>query len=80
MLHAKLTSGSEEEDFERFFTMYGHGSHLGHVTYTIYINFLSHFPRRIYMKLALIGHMVSEKKKIMVIYMYTTAGQGQTTP
>ena len=22
------------------------GGHLGHVTYTIYINFISHFPRR----------------------------------
>ena len=30
--------------------MYGHGGHLGHVTCTIYINFLSHFPRRIHMK------------------------------
>ena len=32
------------------FTIYGHGGHLGHVTCTIYINFLSHFPRRIHMK------------------------------
>ena len=31
-------------------TIYGHGGHLGHVTCTIYINFLSHFPRRIHMK------------------------------
>ena len=36
MLHAKFqdhrTSGSGEEDFQSFFTIYGHGGHLGHVT------------------------------------------------
>ena len=35
MIHAKFqdhrTSGSGE-DFLRFFTIYGHGGHLGHVT------------------------------------------------
>ena len=25
-------AGSREEDFERVFTIYGHGGHLGHVT------------------------------------------------
>ena len=41
MLHAKFedqrTSGSGEEDF-KVFIIYGHGSHLGHVTWAIYIN------------------------------------------
>ena len=36
MLQAKFqdhrTSGSGEEDFQRFFTIYGRGGHLGHVT------------------------------------------------
>ena len=32
------------------FTIYGHGGHLGHVTQTIYINFLSPFPRKLHMK------------------------------
>ena len=32
------------------FTIYGNGGHLGHVTCTIYINVLSHFPRRLHMK------------------------------
>ena len=55
MLHAQFqdhrTSCSGEEDFKRFFTIYGgHGGHLGHVTWTIYINFRSPFPRRLYMK------------------------------
>ena len=53
MLHAKFqdhrTSSSGEEDFLQVFTIYGYGGHLGHVTCTIYINFLSHFPRRFHM-------------------------------
>ena len=36
MLHIKsqghLPSGSGGEDFKVFFTIYGHGSHFGHVT------------------------------------------------
>ena len=36
MLHTKFhgnqPAGSREEDFERVFTIYGHGGHLGHVT------------------------------------------------
>ena len=40
MLHAKFqdhrTSGSGEDEV---FAIYGHGGHLGHVTWTIYINF-----------------------------------------
>ena len=39
MLHAKFqdhrTSGSGEE-FLKVFTIYGHGSHLGHVTCTMF--------------------------------------------
>ena len=40
--------------------MYGHGSHLGHVTLTIYICFCSPFPRRLHINLAVIGQVVSE--------------------
>ena len=36
MLHTRFLvnrpAGSGEEDFYRVFTIYGHGSHLGHVT------------------------------------------------
>ena len=39
MLHTKFRenrpAGSGIEDFLRFFTIYGHGGHLGHVTWTI---------------------------------------------
>ena len=59
MLHAKFqdhrTSGSgEEEDFLKVLTIRGPGGHLGHVTWTIYINFCYLFPRN----LALIGQAV----------------------
>ena len=50
MLHAKFqdhrTFGSGEEDFfKSLFFIYGHGGHLGHVTWTIYINFRSPFHK-----------------------------------
>ena len=45
MLHTKTQGhwpfGYIEEDFERFFTLYGHGSHLGHVTRNICANLRS---------------------------------------
>ena len=54
MLHAKFqdhrTSGSGEVDFFKVFTIYGHGGHLGHVTWTIHINFRSPYPRRLHIK------------------------------
>ena len=53
MLHAKFqdhrTPGSGEV-FLKVFTIYGHGGHLGHVTCTIYVHFLSHCPRRLHME------------------------------
>ena len=54
MLHAKFqdhrTSGSRKKIFFEGFYHNGHGDHLqvGHVTWTIYINFLSLFPRRLH--------------------------------
>ena len=54
MLHTKFCenrpAGSGEKDFLRVFTIYGHGGHLGHVTWTIYINFRSPFSRRLHIK------------------------------
>ena len=53
MLHTKFRgnqpAGSGEEDF-KVFTIYGHGGHFGHVTWTIYTNFSSPFPRRLHIK------------------------------
>ena len=54
MLHTKFRgnrpAGSGEKDFFKVFTIYGHGGHLGHVTWTIYTNFRSPFPRRLHIK------------------------------
>ena len=54
MLHTKFREnrpdGSGEEDFRRVFNINGRGGHLGHVTWTIYINFRSPFPRRLHIK------------------------------
>ena len=54
MLHAKFqdhrTSGSGEEDFLRFLPYMGMAAILGHVTWTIYINFRSPFQRSRHIK------------------------------
>ena len=54
MLHTKAQGhwpfGSGEEDFWRVFTIYGRGSHLGHVTQMSRINFRSPDPWRVHMK------------------------------
>ena len=54
MLHTKFpgnrSAGSGREDFLKVFTIYGLGGHLGHVTWTIYINFCSPIPISVHMK------------------------------
>ena len=56
MLHTKFRenrpAGSGEEDFEGvfFFTIYGRGGHLGHVTHMPRTNFRSPYPRRLHIK------------------------------
>ena len=54
MLHTKFRgnrpAGSGEEDFLRVFITYGHGSHLGHVTSIILINFHFHVPKSLHTK------------------------------
>ena len=53
MLHTKFRgnrpTGSGEDIF-RVFIIYGRGGHLGHVTWTIYTNFGSPFPRRLHIE------------------------------
>ena len=41
--HCNRSTGSGEEDFGRVFTIYGHGGHLGHVTWISYIHIGSPF-------------------------------------
>ena len=55
LLHAKFhahrtISSVGEEDFFKVFTINKHGGHLSHVTSTVYIRFLSYFPRRLHIK------------------------------
>ena len=57
MLHNKfrenLPTGSGEEDFLRVFTIYGRGSHLGHVTQMPRTKFRSPYPRMLHIKFGL---------------------------
>ena len=43
-------AGSAEEDFLVVFTKYGHGCHLGHVTWILQSNFCSPYPWLLHMK------------------------------
>ena len=45
--HRPFGSG---EGFFKVFTIYRFGGHLGHVTWTVYINFRSSIPWRLHMK------------------------------
>ena len=54
MLHTKFhenrPAGSGEEDFLVVFTIYGHDSHLGHVTRILRINFRLPYPWMLHIK------------------------------
>ena len=54
MLHTKFQnhrpSGSGEEDLLKFFAIYSHGGHHGHVPLTIYTNFHSLFLKMLHIK------------------------------
>ena len=56
MLHTKFRgnrpAGSGEEDFLRFFTIYGRGGHLGHVTRIMFINFHFLVPESFHTKVS----------------------------
>ena len=52
MLHAKFQNHrpSNSGKMLKVFAIYSHGGHLGHVTFTIYINFCSFIPRILHIK------------------------------
>ena len=53
MLHTKFRENrpaGSGEGFWRVFTIYGRGSHLGHVTQMTRTNFRSPYPRRLHIK------------------------------
>ena len=51
----------------KVFTIYGHGGHLGHVTCTIYINFIPPSRGGSTQNLALIGQAVSKEKIFEIV-------------
>ena len=67
----------------KVFTIDGHGGHLCHVTWTIYINFHSPFPKKTpHQIFALIGQAVSEKKMFEnngYVHVYSP-GAGEDSP
>ena len=65
-----------EKNIFKVFTIYGHGGHLGHVTWTIYINIRSPFPRRLHVKFGLIGQAVSEEKTFVIVDGRRTSDHG----
>ena len=54
MLHTKFRENQppvlERKIFERGFTIYGRGSHLGHVTQMLRTKYRSPYPRRLHIK------------------------------
>ena len=74
MLHIKFhgnrSASSGEEDFQRVSTIYGHGSHLGHVTSIMSSDFHFLVPENIQKKLAQIGKVISEKILFEFLYVH----------
>ena len=60
MLHTKFRENrfahSEEKDFRRVFTIYGHGSHLDHVTSIMSSDFHFLVPKSLHTKYGLDRH------------------------
>ena len=54
--HGNRPGGSGEEDFEGFFTIYGRGGHLGHVTSIMSSDFHFLIPESLYTKKGLDRH------------------------
>ena len=75
-----MPSGSGEEGFLKVFAIYGHGGHLGHVTFTIYINFRSPFQRMLHMKSERFQRRISLNIMVIYMYMYIAPGWRQTGP
>ena len=63
-------ASSTEEDFQRIFTIYGRGSHLGHVTSIMLSDFHFFVPETFIQNLVQIGTVVSEKIQFEFLYVY----------
>ena len=51
-----------EKKILKVFTIYGHGRHFRHMTWTIYINFRTPFPRRLRIQFGFDLQLVSKEK------------------
>ena len=56
--------------FEGFFTIYGRGGHLGHVTSIMSSDFHFFIPESFHTKLVQIGTVVSEKIQFECLYVH----------
>ena len=74
MLHTKFhgnrPAGSGEEDFLRVFTIYGRGSHLGHVTSFMSSIFIFMYLKAFIQSFGQIGTVVSEKIQFEFLYVH----------
>ena len=66
----------EKKIFEGFFTIYGHGGHLGHVTSIISSDFHFLVPKSFHTKFGSDRHSSSEKVQFEFLYVHDL-GQGQ---
>ena len=67
----------EKKIFEGFFTIYGRGGHLGHVTQIPRINFRSPYPRRLHIKFGF-GRASGFGEEDVLIF-FTTDDDGRRT-
>ena len=74
MLHTKFhgnrPAGSGEKDFWRVFTIYGHGSHHGHVTSIMSSDVISLYLKAFIQSLVQIDTVVSEKILFEFLYVH----------
>ena len=63
IFHQNQPSGSWKEDFSSVLTIYGHGSHLGHVTSIMLMNFISLSLQAYIQNLAENGPVVTDKTR-----------------
>ena len=74
MLHTRFRGNrpadSGEEDFQRVFTIYGHGGHLGHVTSIMSSDCHFLVSESFHKNLVQIGKVVSEKIRFEFLYVH----------
>ena len=71
--------------FLKFFSIYSHCSHLGHVIMTIYINFLFPFPRMLHIKFGFDQPSGFRGEDVSLLWIYTCTciyprGRGRQPP